>query len=61
MGKYKDATTLKRSDYEDLTDIEQKEFLMFAELEADGLLRRITNTSEDFKLAIAKILLRKIS
>ncbi|CAA2143727.1 hypothetical protein [Hyphomicrobium sp. ghe19] len=61
MARYKDANTLKRCDYADLTDIEQKEFQMFAELEADGLLRRVANTSTDFKLVIARTLFSKIS
>jgi hypothetical protein len=60
MAKYKDATTLKKSRPEELTDIERAEFRMFANIEVDGLMARLSNTSQDFKLQIVDQLYNRI-
>lgn len=60
MAKYKDASTLKKSDLADLTDVERAEFEMFAGIEVESVLARIANTSQDFKKAVAIQLYSKI-
>lgn len=57
---YKNATKLKQSSFEDLTEIEKAEFQMFAGIEVDALMARIANTSRDFKRTIAEQLYSKL-
>lgn len=57
---YKDASKLKRSSLDDLTEIEMAEFRMFAGIEVDALMARIANTSRDFKRTVAEQLYAKL-
>lgn len=57
---YKDASKLKRSSLDDLTEIEKAEFRMFAGIEVDALMARIANTSRDFKRTVAEQLYEKL-
>lgn len=57
---YKDASKLKRSSLDDLTEIETAEFRLFASIEVDALMARLAGASKDFKQTVAQQLVDKL-